>query len=71
MFAWPRIRSKFVANLFFITPTLESRRDENFYEDEEQFSAELAALLPDSLVPQPLPEADPHEFEKLYIWFLS
>lgn len=71
MFACPRIRSKFVANLFFITPILESRWNENFYEDEEQLVVELATPLPDSLVPKSLPEVDPDEFEKLDIWFLS
>jgi len=71
MFTWPRIRSRFVANLFLITPTLEPRLDESFYEDEGQLAAELATQLPDGLVTQPLPEVDLDEFEKLYIWFLS
>ena len=71
MFTWPRIRSRFVANLFLITPTLEPRLDENFYQDEGQLAAELATPLPKGLLGQPLPEIDSYEFEKLYDWYLS
>jgi hypothetical protein len=71
MFVWLRMRFKFVTNLLSITPTLGLYRDAYFFEDEEQLAMELAAPLPDGLVPQHLPEVDPDEFEKLYIWFLS
>ncbi|MGW8251803.1 MAG: hypothetical protein ACWGO1_14260 [Anaerolineales bacterium] len=54
-----------------MTPALGSHPDENFYHDEEQLAAELAAPLPESLTPQPLPEVDPDEFEKIYRWYLS
>jgi hypothetical protein len=45
--------------------------DENFYEDEEQLAAALAAALPEGIGNQPRPVIDPAAFETLYAWFLS
>jgi hypothetical protein len=63
-----KIHSISIFDLFILAP---QRLDENFYEDEEQLAAELAAPLPGWLADQPLPEIDPDEFERLYTWFLA
>jgi hypothetical protein len=67
----PETRPISIFEIFHINLRLRPRPDENFSEDEKQLADALAAHLPDSLAPQPLPEIDPDEFEKLYGWFLS
>jgi hypothetical protein len=57
--------------VFPIASSTRSRFEDAFHEDQDPLAADLAAPLPCNLVCLPLPEVDPDEFEKLYLWFLS
>jgi hypothetical protein len=58
-------------DLLPLIPETPAHPDENFYEDEEQLAADLAASLPDDLENQPQPDIDPEAFDELYAWFLT
>lgn len=59
-----------IISIFNLVPVTPVHLDENFYQDEAQLAAELAAPLRKSQ-DQPLPDVEADEFETLYNWFLS
>jgi hypothetical protein len=73
-------RPKYKIQYFVISPSDDdtsprplqvSARDFGYEIDEQELAEELVAPLPISFqIPTP-PEVDPHDFERIYRWFLA